>query len=52
VSGADGFKVLDDCFAWRRTPEDDAWAKNKLMGFFQNPVAAEVTRGSNSENFK
>ena len=27
VPSADSLKVLDDYFAWRRTPEGNAWAK-------------------------
>jgi len=27
VPSADSVKVLDAYFAWRRTPEGDAWAK-------------------------
>jgi para-nitrobenzyl esterase len=27
VPSADSLKVLDAYFAWRRTPEGDAWAK-------------------------
>ena len=27
VPSAEALKVLDDYFAWRRTPEGEAWAK-------------------------
>jgi len=27
VLSAEGLKVLDEYFAWRRTPEGEAWAK-------------------------
>ena len=44
VPSAEALKVLDAYFAWRRTPEGEAWAKSNDRALISVPPGEETAR--------